>query len=406
MIKKVRATDLKLGMYVHDLNVPWMDHGFVLGHFMLQHEKQLEKIFRANILEVFIDTDKGLDDLNAPTEEEAESVLMDKMIDAVSEPSNESMASRLKAQWAESRQIHSEAVLVVGSLLNDVRLGKQVSTERAASVVSNIADAVLGNDDTLISLCRIKSRDAYTFQHSVSVSALLISFCNALGNYDKNEMIEIGLGGLLHDIGKMKVPSEILNKPGSLTDDEFAIIKSHVDEGINYLQEEHTLSGSALKVAAEHHERFDGSGYPQNLSEHTISPLGQMASIVDVYDAITSQRVYHAALEPSDALKRMFEWGGRHFNESLVQSFIKAIGIYPVGSLVRLQSGRLAVVLRQGEKSLLQPFVRIVYNAKGGHRLPPQDMNLASPNCQDCIVRYELPASWGIDPIKIIGKGR
>jgi putative nucleotidyltransferase with HDIG domain len=405
MIKKVKTTDLKLGMYIHDLNVPWMDHGFVLNHFMLQYDKQLEKISRANIMEVFIDTDKGIDAANAPTEEEAESVLMEMMIDAVSESSNEAIASRLKSQWTESKQVRTEAVQVIGNILNDVRLGKQVSVSQATSVVSDIADAVLGNDDTLISLCRIKTIDAYTFQHSVSVSALLITFCNSLGSYDKDEMVEIGLGGLFHDVGKMKVPSEILNKPGPLTDDEFEIMKSHVDEGINYLQEAHALSSSTLRVAAEHHERFDGSGYPKNLSKHTISPLGQMASIVDVYDAITSHRVYHTALEPSDALKRMFEWSGRHFNEALVQSFIKAIGIYPVGSLVRLKSGRLAVVLHQGEKSLLQPFVRIVYNAKGGHRLPPQDMNLASPDCQDYIIRYEHPASWAIDPLKFIGKG-
>jgi hypothetical protein len=129
-----------------------------------------------------------------------------------------------------------------------------------------------------------------------------------------------------------------------------------------------------------------------------------MASIVDVYDAITSIRVYHKALEPSNALKRMFEWSGRHFDGTLVHSFIKAIGIYPVGSLVRLKSGRLAVVLRQGEHNLLSPFVRIVYHAVKGHRLPVQDINLGSANCQDHIVGYELPVSWGIDPIKFIGK--
>ncbi|MCL1908334.1 MAG: HD-GYP domain-containing protein [Holophagaceae bacterium] len=405
MIKKVKTADLKMGMYIHDLNVPWLEHGFVISHFLLQYEKQLEKIMRANILEVLIDTEKGLDAAHAPTFEEAETALMGKMIDAVSEKTNETMAQELKINWAESRQIQSEALKTVSNILKDVRIGKQANVKKATPVVSSIADAILGNDGTLVSLCRIKTRDAYTFQHSVSVSALLITLCHSLGGYKKNELIEIGLGGLFHDVGKMKVPDEVLNKPGRLTDEEFTVMRTHVNEGLEYLWNEHSMSNSALKVTAEHHERYDGTGYPMGLSKGDISTVGQMASIVDVYDAITSIRIYHTALEPSVALKRIFEWSGRHFDESLVQNFIKAIGIYPVGSLVRLKSGKLAVVLRQGEENLLQPFVRIVYNAAGGHRLPPQDLNLASANCQDYIVGYELPESWGIDPIKFIGKG-
>jgi HD-GYP domain-containing protein (c-di-GMP phosphodiesterase class II) len=157
-------------------------------------------------------------------------------------------------------------------------------------------------------------------------------------------------------------------------------------------------------AAAEHHERLDGSGYPKRLSQNAISTIGQMTSIVDVYDAITSIRVYHTALEPSTAINRIYEWRGRHFDKDLVQSFIGAMGIYPVSSLVRLESGRLAIVLRQGEKDLLRPFVRVVYNAVGGHRLPPKDVELASPNCQDYIVGHESPQKWGIDPTKYLGK--
>ncbi|MDR1840725.1 MAG: HD-GYP domain-containing protein [Holophagales bacterium] len=405
MIKKVKTTDLKLGMYIHDLNVPWLEHGFVAKNFLLRNERQIEKIFHENIIEVLIDTDKGLDAIHAPTLEESESVLLDKMIDAVSEPSNESLASDIKLQWAESKKIHAEAVMITSDILNDVRLGQQVDIIQATPIVAHIADAVLDNDSTLLSLCRIKKRDTYTFQHSVSVSALLITFCHSFGGYSHDQLIQIGLGGLFHDVGKMRIPDAVLNKPGRLTEDEFRIMKSHVAEGLDYLRTAPGLSDSSLKIAAEHHEKYDGSGYPRGLSRDSISQFGQMASIVDVYDAITSTRVYHTGIEPASALKRMFEWSGRHFNETLVQKFIKAIGIYPVGSLVRLESGRLAIVLRQGQKNMLQPFVRVVYNAERGHRLPIHDLNLAAPDCQDHIVGYELPASWGIDPNKIIGKG-
>jgi HD-GYP domain-containing protein (c-di-GMP phosphodiesterase class II) len=193
MIKKVKTTDLKPGMYVHDLNVPWLEHGFVLNHFLLQHERQIEKIIRANILEVLIDTEKGIDADHAPTLEEAESALMDEMIEAVSELSVESVASQLKVQLAESKQIQGEAEKLVSNVLKDVRLGKQVSVNQAIPVVTNIADTVLKNDGTLVSLCRIKHRDTYTFQHSVSVSALLVTLCHSLGGFSSDDLIEIGL---------------------------------------------------------------------------------------------------------------------------------------------------------------------------------------------------------------------
>jgi putative nucleotidyltransferase with HDIG domain len=405
MIKKVKTSDLRVGMFVHSLNVPWLDHRFALNRFLVKNEKMIEKIASENITHVLIDTLRGDDAAHAPSLEEAEITLMGKMIDAVMEPSPLPTPAKMEQQWAESKKIQNEATKVVSNILADVRIGKQVSLEKAAPVVVNITGAVLGNDGTLASLCRIKQRDAYTFQHSVSISALLVTFCNAIGGYSYEQLIEIGLGGLFHDVGKMKVPDAILNKPGRLTEHEFKIMKSHVEEGVSYLRQNGSLSEPIIRIAAEHHEKFDGSGYPKSISRSAISVLGQMASIVDVYDAITSIRIYHAALEPPDALKRIFEWCGKHFDETLVQTFIKAIGIYPVGSLVRLQSGRLGVVLRQGEANLLMPLVRIVYNASKGHRLPPQDIDLASPACQDQITGYEIPANWGIDPMRFIGKG-
>jgi putative nucleotidyltransferase with HDIG domain len=404
MIKKVKVTDLLLGMYIHDLNMPWLEHGFARSRFMLQEESQIDKILRTNVSEVFIDTVRGIDAVHAPTEEEANDALMDRMIDIATESASEPTASKLESKWVESKQIHTEAVKVVGNVLQDARIGKQVSMEQAAPVVANITDAVLGNDGTLVSLCRIKQRDSYTFQHSVSISALLVTFCNSIGGYSNSNLIEIGLGGLFHDVGKMKIPNEILNKPGRLTEEEFAIMRTHVTHGVNYLRAGGGLSDSTMKIVGEHHERFDGTGYPKGLARNAISLLGQMASIVDVYDAITSIRVYHSALEPSDALKRIFEWSGKHFDETLVQRFIKAVGIYPVGSLIRLESGRLAVILRQCETNMLMPLVRIVFDAKRGQRLNPMDLNLAAPNCQDRILGYEMPAKWGISPLQFVGK--
>ena len=290
-------------MYIHDLNMPWLEHDFTRNHFLLQNEGQIEKILRTNVSELYIDTNRGFYVANAPAQREAETEFMSKIMGLASTSSNDGQNSQFEAQWAESKQIQNDAVKVIGSILQDVRIGKQVNIEQAIPVVKNIAEAVLGNDGTLVSLCRIKQRDKYTFQHSVSVSALLVTFCHSIGGFNENNLIEIGLAGLFHDVGKMRIPNEILNKPGHLSEAEFAIMRTHVTEGVNYLLSGHNLNESTLRIVAEHHERFDGTGYPRKLSRNAISLLGQMASIVDVYDAITSVRVYHTALEPPDALQ-------------------------------------------------------------------------------------------------------
>jgi len=405
MIKKVKMEDVRPGMYVHDLNVPWLEHKFLFNRFLLQNEKHIEKLKRENLLEILIDTEKGLDAVNAPTEEEAEAALMEKMIGSVSGRGSEPAAAKQKDRWAESKQVQAEAIKMVASIFNDVRAGKQNKAMFAVSAVTSIADAVLGDDGALVSLCRIKNRDDYTFQHCVSVSALLMTLCNSIGGYSSDDLIQIGFGGLFHDVGKMKTSNSILNKPGRLTEKEFETIMAHVNDGLDYLRGERCLSEPVLRIVAEHHERYDGSGYPRGLSKGQISKVGQMAAIIDVYDAITSRRAYRSALEPTVALKRIYEWGGRHFDAGLVHSFVNAMGIYPVGSLIRLHSGRLAVVIRQGGENLLQPLVRIVYNAAKGHRVPSQDVDLASPGCQDHIVGDETPENWGIDVMKYIAKG-
>jgi HD-GYP domain-containing protein (c-di-GMP phosphodiesterase class II) len=208
---------------------------------------------------------------------------------------------------------------------------------------------------------------------------------------------------MLHDIGKMRVPDHILNKPDKLTDPEFLIMKSHVVLGLETLRETPGISRTVIQVAGEHHERFGGSGYPEQLSGGEISQLGRMAAIVDVYDAITSNRIYHKGMEPPAALTKLFEWSEQHFDPELVQHFIQAIGIYPVGSLVRLASNRLAVVMEQGGHGLLFPTVRVVYDIQRGRKLAPVDLDLTDPvTGGDAILRNEEPENWGIDPFEYL----
>jgi putative nucleotidyltransferase with HDIG domain len=261
--------------------------------------------------------------------------------------------------------------------------------------VKDINASVLRNPGALLSLCRIKQADAYTFQHSVSVCALLVSFTHAMG-MDAATVEEAGLGGLLHDIGKAKVPNEVLNKPGRLTEDEFTVMKSHANMSLDLLSVVPGISQMAIQIAGEHHEKVGGGGYPRGLVGEQISQIGRMTAIVDVYDALTSNRVYHKGSEPSMVLKRLLEWSGSHLDGDLVQHFIRALGIYPVGSLVRLSGGRLAVVVEQGE-DLLRPTVRVVYDTQRKVALRPLDLDLARSG--DEVEEYEDPVQWGLDPM-------
>jgi putative nucleotidyltransferase with HDIG domain len=402
MIKKVSKADLKLGMFIHDLNCGWMDHSFLRNSFMLRKESDLQRILESGISEVYIDTVKGIDAGGAPTQTEVEAELTARIMEMSTPkpPSGERVSHREELGFA--KQIQKEANKVIQSVLGDVRLGKQIQVERLSPVVSQITDSILRNQGTLVSLCRIREGDTYTFQHSVSVCTLLVSFCRYM-DLSPEIIHEAGIGGMLHDIGKMRVPDHILNKPGKLTDQEFAIMQDHVVLGLDILRQTPGISRTVIQVAGEHHERFEGSGYPEQIRGSEISLLGRMAAIVDVYDAITSNRIYHLGMEPPAALTKLFEWSDHHFDPELVQHFIQAIGIYPVGSLVKLESNRLAVVVEQGSQGLLFPTVRVIYDVERGRTITPKDLDLAAPeSAGDSIIRNEEPETWGIDPFKFL----
>ena len=258
-----------------------------------------------------------------------------------------------------------------------------------------MVESVFRNQDALLPLARLKNLDDYTFEHSVGVSALLIAFGRSM-KLSKDVIKEIALGGLLLDIGKANIPDAILKKPGKLTDDEFARMQSHVVEGLKLLNQVPGISEIALQMVSEHHERFDGTGYPNKLAGKQISLYGQMAAIVDVYDAITSDKVYCRGMPPTQALKKLLEWSKHHFDPQLVQGFIRAIGIYPTGTLVRLESNRMGVVVEQNEGNLLEPVVRVFYHAAQQYYIPPEIVDLSK--VQDKIASFENYDKWKIDP--------
>ncbi len=398
-IKRVGVEDLRVGMYIHDLNCGWLQHGFLRQQFMLRQPGQIQKMKDQGLKEIYIDTDLGEDVPGALTQTEIERGLERQLKDAAAGGAALAQARvSQKEESAAAQRILGEATGVMEGLLLDVRLGKQVDVAQARPLVKEINASVLRNPGALLSLCRIKAADTYTFQHSVSICALLVSFSHALG-MDEATVHEAGLGGLLHDLGKMKIPPEVLNKPGRLTEEEFTLMKTHATLSRDLLSAVPGISAMVIQIASEHHEKMDGSGYPRGIFGAEISQSGRMAAIVDVYDALTSNRVYHKGMEPSEVLKKLLEWSGSHLDGELVQQFIRTLGIYPVGSLVRLSGGRLAVVIEQGE-DLLRPIVRVVYDTGREIRLQPRDLHLAHATEQ--IVDYEDPLVWGLDTMALL----
>ena len=396
MIKLITTDQLKPGMYIHDLNCGWLDHPFLTNAFHVRDMATVDKIVKLGIREVYIDTVKGADVWQARSAREVSEELDRRLQEIAEKKSDRPIEVDVKDEAARARRLQGEANKIVRNMMDDVRLGQQIHVERVEPLVEGIVDSIFRNQDALLPLNRLKNHDDYTFQHSVSVCALLVAFGRGM-KLDKAVIRELALGGLLHDVGKARIPDRILNKPGKLSDDEFGHMQHHVDEGVTLLQESGGISDIALQVTAQHHERFDGSGYPGGLAGGSVSLYGQMASIVDVYDAITSERVYHKGMAPTQALKKLLEWSSHHFDPKLVQAFIRSIGIYPSGSLVMLESKRLGVVLEQNEGNLLEPVIRIFYHTGQKHYIPPEIIDLSKFQ-QDKVASFESYEKWNIDP--------
>ena len=405
VIKLIPVTRVLPGMYVHDLNCGWLQHGFVRNRFLVKDTDDVRKIREIGIAEIYIDTRLGLDpDVPPaspidPAQGEAEPAPSGP--DPAETPAANPTAaihtdSRTASKRERARALHREATQIVRDMLGDIRLGKQIEMEKIEPVVERMVDSIFTDQDALLPLARLKQHDSYTFQHSVSVCALMTAFARTL-EVPREKIREIAIGALLHDVGKARVPDEILNKPGKLTDAEFDRMKNHVVQSKIILMATPGISPIALDVAAQHHERFDGTGYPNKLAGDQISLYGRMGAIVDVYDAITSDRVYHKGKPPTEALRKLLEWSANHFEPRLVKAFIRSVGIYPTGALVRLESKRLAVVQAQHDDKPMQPTVKLIFHT-AGHYLQPEDIDLR--RSQDRIVGYEDFADWNIDPLR------
>ncbi len=405
MLKKIPVSQLRVGMYIHELCGSWLDTPFWKKSFLVDDATMLAKVNKSSVEEAWIDTAKG-DDVPAPDPEPvvveestasvvpavAPSVPVERV--AYSDVVRVSMADEV----GRATSIVNKSREAVLSMFSEARMGKAIDTRNAMPLVEEIAASIMRNPGALIGLARLKTADDYTYMHSVAVCALMIALASQL-KLDDETTRELGLAGLLHDIGKMAVPATILNKPGKLTDDEFVSVKQHPAAGHAMLLEADGISAIALDVCLHHHEKMNGSGYPHRLSGEQISLYARMGAVCDVYDAITSNRPYKQGWCPSESLSKMAEWSDGHFDPVVFQAFVRSIGIYPVGTLVRMASGRLGVVVEQKEGKLLLPAVRVFYSVKTMSYIAPVLLDLAAADCNDEIVAREEASKWGLKDI-------
>jgi HD-GYP domain-containing protein (c-di-GMP phosphodiesterase class II) len=403
MLKKIDASQLLVGMYIDDLDCDWMTHPFARNRFLITSDAEIGKIRAAGIHGVVIDSARGLDVQDAPTLAEAQAQTEAEMVVIAAPPVIVTRVS-LGEEMQRAAQIRHQAAGLVRSVMQDARLGKAIELDQVSPMVQNITESILRNPGALTGLLRIKTADDYTFLHSVSVCTLLVAFCRSR-KMDGETTYQAGLGGLLHDVGKALVPDKVLNKPGPLTEEEFALIKKHPRDGYDILVQTPEIGPIPLDITLHHHERRDGSGYPDKQGEGAISELAQMAAIVDVYDAITADRCYHKGMSAAEALRKIYEWSKFHFNPGYVQEFMRCVGIYPVGTMVMLESGRLGVVIEPHETNLLAPKVNVFFNSKKDVYIKPETVDLSRAlgfGGGDKILRHESPAKWNVDPMKFL----
>jgi cyclic di-GMP phosphodiesterase len=397
MIKKIKVAQLKPGVFVHDFNSGWLHHPFLTNKVLIKTDNDIGKIVKHKIHEVYIDTEKGMDVDDAPTQEEIAREIQSEIDSLPSAPTAFEDGVSFDQELTRARRLIGEAKQTTRRLMDDVRLGRPINVSQVETIVERMTDSVLNSKDALVSLLRIKNRDEYTYMHSLAVSALSISFAKHLGFADQ-KVKELGVGGLLHDIGKVKIPNEILNKPGPLTETEFETMKQHVTHGRCILEETTNISKDSICVTAHHHERLDGTGYPDGLKGDEVGEFGQMAAIIDIYDALTSERCYKKSMPPTDALKKIFEWSTNYLNRQLVERFIAHVGIYPLGTVVRMRSGHIGVVINHGERGMLYPTVRAVYDTRAAAFVQPHNIDLSKPRVEDEIIGCESAERWNIQP--------
>lgn len=401
MIRRIERDQVRIGMFICGFGGSWFLHPFWRAKFLIESDNDVLKVHDSGVPYVLIDDERGLAPAHGDTDTRTRandarsprlpvtstSVRRPPPLDWGSPRSDTRAADRRKAERLVSR---SKQVMV--GVFNAARLGRAPHVAEVVDIVDDISRSVTSNRNALLNVLRLKNKDEYTYLHSVAVCTLMVNAAHQLG-LDADTARDLGLAGLLHDIGKMCVPEPVLNKEGSLTEEEFAMVRDHPRQGHDLLAAVADMTPTALDVCLHHHEKINGKGYPFGLPHEEISLAARLGAICDVYDALTSDRAYKKAWSPAEATAAMWSWDG-HFDRELLFVFLQSIGVFPVGMLVRLRSNRLGMVLDNARRNS-RPRACAFYSTRDKCFCPPEIVTIKDTPDGDKIMAPEDPDLWG-----------
>lgn len=398
MLRKIESREVQLGMYIVGFGGSWFDHPFWRGKFVIDSPEDLAKVTKSKVPYVLIDETRGKP---GPSQKRDHSQPADNSI-RTKQPSAKSVRPLYRAEDADDPHVASRrkatalvsrSKQVMRRVFDELQQGWAVDAAQVDGVLEDIVEAVDEDAKTLLSVTRLKSKDDYTYLHSVAVCTLMVCVARHR-NMSPDEVRDLGLAGLLHDIGKIGIPDPILNKPGGLTDPEFAVVRNHPQHGHQLLSESPGITPTALDVCLHHHEKMDGTGYPFGLSGSQLSFAARLGAVCDVFDALTSQRAYKKPWSPQKALGKMWNWKG-HFDRAIMFELMQILHIYPAGLLVRLSNQNLAVTMMQGDYSQSIPVTE-VFSAERNEAVEPNQLRVAKDDPDLRIEGFEEPSRWGL----------
>ncbi len=406
MIERIEWDRLKPGMHAVDAGIDWLKEPYGYSRFQLLDAETIENLRKEGYLYAFIDTS-----LPGQAGHRAGQTGNATVAPAVTDKNRAKWQANRKEAMPLKRQIPLQKELVVArstyknclktarNYIDGARRGEQIDCSSAEPVVEEIMGSITRNPDALYSIAKLRVVDDYTYSHCVNVAVLGIMFSKYLG-FSAEVQREVGTAALFHDLGKARVPLEILNAPRKLTDEEFSVIQNHARLGYEQLKNAPDFTDDILNGVLEHHERHDGSGYPHGLAGEQISPVARILSVVDVYDALTSRRVYKKTIPSHQVLAMIFQQREKDFYPGLAEHFAKMVGIYPVGSVVRLNDGSCGVVSGSNPERPTRPVIIQVLNARG-IKTPAKEIDLLDSGLevQRCLMRTESI----IDPYEVLG---
>jgi len=405
VIVRVPIDQLQIGMFVHELDLSWHRHPFLFNKFTLRSQREIDAISETGLQFVAVDITRGIAPPKMPGRKTVgvSGTRLDSS-SAAAQPARPipPICSKLdhEQEVRKASKLISKSKKSVLKLFDDARLGRAVNHKKMVPLIDQILETVDKDPSIILNVARLKTKDEYTYLHSVSVCALMMNFARRL-NLGEDKVRELGMAGMLHDVGKMVVPEMILNKPGRLENDEIDIVRTHPAMGHQILSASKNIHPTALDVCLNHHEKMDGTGYPSKLDGNELSLAARMAAICDVYDAVTSQRSYNQPWSASEALARMQQWTG-HFDQILLRSFIESLGIMPKGSVVRLSNRSLAIVIGEDPGDFAQAKVRSFYDLERRDTINPCDIQLSRARPDVSIVCQEDPKKFGFKDDELV----